>query len=260
MKVRAAKTVAANASVGPGSSGFTLLELIIALTLVALMAVGLWGAFRISVRSWTRGTEFIDTNQRTRTILDLVKKQLASTYGLFAPSDSRPGSVLAPVFAGAETSMQFLSLNSLRFQDNPGLTMVSYDLANDRAGRFSLVEREARYLGLDPGRETSLDIRDEQVTTIFQDLESFSFEYFDPGVQDQPARWVREWNSRELLRLPGAVSLTMVARDSRGGLLSRHLVVPILAKPYDSRSTFVNPFENRPAPRRLNEDDPRNIR
>jgi Type II secretion system (T2SS), protein J len=148
-------------------------------------------------------------------------------------------------------------LNSLRFQDNPGLTMVSYDLTRDRAGRFSLVEREARYLGLDLMQSTTMDSRDEQLTTIFEDLESFSFEFYDPGTQDRPARWVKEWNTRETLRLPEAVSLTMVARDSRGGLLSRHLVVPIMAKPYDPRVTFVNPFENRPAPRRLNQDDPR---
>jgi general secretion pathway protein J len=239
------------------AAGFTLIELIIALTLVALMAVGLWGAFRISVRSWMRGTEFIDTNQRTRTILDLVKKQMASIYGLSVPIDSQPGSPIVPLFAGKDMSVQFISLNSLRFQENPGLTMVSYDLIRDKAGRFSMVEREAPYLGLDLALSTTMDDREEQLTPIFEDLESFSFEFFDPGAQDRPARWVKEWNTSETLRLPTALSLTMVARDVRGGLLSRHLVVPIMAKPYDPRVTFVNPFENRPVPRRLNQDESR---
>ena len=68
-------------------AGFTLLEMIVAVTLVAMMAVGLWAVLRISIRSWSRGTEFIDANQRQRSIMDMVRKQLASAYPLFTPID-----------------------------------------------------------------------------------------------------------------------------------------------------------------------------
>jgi prepilin-type N-terminal cleavage/methylation domain-containing protein len=233
--------------------GFTLLEMLVAVTLVALMAIGLWAAFRISINSWIRGTEFIDRNQRSRSILDLVKKQIASTYGLLAPVELETGGALYPVFTGIDTSVQFISLNSLRFQDNPGLTLVSYDLVRDPQGEgYALVEREQPYLGLDPSRETAFNDQDEQVITIFDDLTSFTFEYFDPGTADRPSRWVTEWNSREMGKMPVAVSMTMVSRDSKGGLFNRHLVIPIVAKPYDPRLAFVNPFESRP--RRFTDD------
>lgn len=238
-----------------GQRGFSLLEMIIAVTLLSMMAVSVWAALRVTIRSWTRGTEFIEINQRHRTILDLVKKQTASIYGLIAPVDLQTGGAIYPIFNGTETSVQFISVTSLRFQDNPGLTMVSYDLARDHAGNYALVEREAQYLGLDPGKDTALSGRDEPVITIFEDLDSFWFEYFDPGAADRPARWEKTWNAKETGRLPTAISMTMLARDARGGLLNRRLVVPIQVRPYDPRLNFVNPFDSRQ--RRLREDDDR---
>jgi general secretion pathway protein J len=238
-----------------GEQGFTLLEMLVSVTLIAVMAVALWAVFRISINSWIRGTEFVDVNQRNRTILDLVKKQMASIHGVMVQADLQTGGMTYPVFFGTENSVQFISLNSLRFQDNPGLTMVSYDLVGDRRGGYSLVERERQYLGLDPAQATVFDDRNEPVTVIYENLMTFIFEYFDPGSQSRPPRWVKEWNPRETRDMPSAISMTMISRDPKGGLLSRHMVVPIPAKPYDMRTMFVNPFDNRP--RRYSDDDPR---
>ncbi len=223
--------------------GFTLLEIIVAVTLVALMAVGLWAVLRISISSWKRGTEFIDANQRNRAILDLVKKQMASTYGLIAPVDLQSGGVIYPIFAGSGDSVQFISLSSLRFLENPGLTMVSYDVARDRQGGYALVEREAQYLGMDPTREGITDRRDETLINIFDNLTGFTFEYFDPGTPDTPAQWVREWDAKETGRMPTAISMTMTALDSSGSNFSRHMVIPINARPYDPSMNFTNPFD-----------------
>lgn len=225
--------------------GFTLLEMVIAVTLVAMMAVGLWAIFRLSLTSWKRGTDAIDVNQRNRSILDLVKKQMTSIYGLYTPLDLQLGTPPYPIFAGAETSIQFISLCSLRFNENPGLTYVSYDLSQDHLGNYMLVEHETRYLGNDPGRESLFDRKDDAAVTIFDGLTSFTFEYFDPGTRELPAQWVREWNSRDAGRMPAAISMTMIARDPKGGTFSRFMVMPIPAKPYDPRQNFLNPFDPR---------------
>ena len=237
--------------------GFTLLEIVIAVTLVALMAVALWSVFRISLTSWSRGSEFIDSNQRHRSVLDLVNRQIASTYGPIAPIDLQTGGAIYPVFFGRADSLQFVSLSSLRFTDNPGLTLVSYDVIQTEQG-YSLVEREEQYRGLDPSRVSIFDRSDEIVTPIFENLVSFSFEYFDGGSNQRPSGWVAEWSGREAGRLPEAVSMTMIARDATGGQLNRHMVIPVMARHIDPRLTFVNPFETRP--RRFSEDDPRSRR
>ncbi len=224
--------------------GFTLLEMIIAVTLMAMMAVGVWGIFRLSVTSWKRGADAIDASQRNRTLLDLVQKQMKSIYGIYTAFDPQSGVQPYPVFAGSESSIQFVSLCSLRFNENPGLTLVSYGVNQDRQGGYALVERETKYLGSD-FIEGAFDRRDETTVTIFDNLTSFSFEYFDPGTRDLPAQWVKEWSSRDLLRLPAAISMTMIARDPKGGTFSRFMVMPVVAKPYDPRQNFINPFDPR---------------
>ncbi len=233
-------------------AGFTLLEMIVAVTLVALMAVGLWAAFRISIRSWSRGTEFIDTNQRHRTVLDMVRKQIASAYPLFTPIDLRQGltqgvvqggmQIPHVIFSGVENGMLFVSLNSLQFQESPGLTIVYYGVTQNSAGNFSLIEKEDRYTGQVPevGAMESLP----RATTIFENLSSCIFEYFDPGDGDNPAQWLREWDGQEKGRLPVAISITMMIRDSRGSLLNRHMVIPVQAQAGNFANP-INPFGRR---------------
>jgi hypothetical protein len=223
-----------------------------------MLAATLWGVFRVSIESWKRGTEFIDANQRHRTLLDLVKKQMASTYGLIAPADPLTGGKPYPLFAGSEASLQFISLTSLRFFENPGLTMVSYDVLPNERGNLALYEREERYLGFDPDPEFFLARTEERAVEIFDNLVSFMFEYFDPGDNQRPPQWLSQWNAKEIGRLPTAISMTMISLDREGNRFSRHLVVPVMAKPYDPRLRFVNPFEERRRRIRRNEEQRRN--
>jgi prepilin-type N-terminal cleavage/methylation domain-containing protein len=220
--------------------GFTLLEMVVAVTLVALMAVGIWSVFRISIRSWSQGTQFIDTNQRRRSILDLVRKQMASTYGALTPIDMQTGRGSYPIFSGTENSLRFISLNSLRFQESPGLTLVSYEAVQGRQGDYSLVEREERYLGQLPDQESPVNSSGEKTTEIFDNLTSFAFEYFDPGNGEDQPQWVKEWEGEKAGRLPTAILMTITSRDSKGNSLSRHMVVPIQAKIADPRMNFLS--------------------
>jgi general secretion pathway protein J len=221
-------------------TGFTLLEMIIAVTLVAMMALGLWAIFRISIRSWSRGTTFIDTNQHHRSLMDLVRKQLASTFGIFAPGDSENGYAPNLIYSGAEDSLRFISINSLHFQESPGLTLVQYEVNRDSSGDFALIEKESRYLGQQPDPE--IFVGQSKPTTIFSNLTSCIFEYFDPGSGDMPSQWVRDWDGQSLRRLPAAVSITMSSRDAKGNELRRYMVVPIKAEAQDFRLNAINPF------------------
>ena len=56
------------------ASGFTLLELLVAITLIAVMAVGVWAALELCLRAWTRGIETIEINNRDRSTQDLFRK------------------------------------------------------------------------------------------------------------------------------------------------------------------------------------------
>jgi prepilin-type N-terminal cleavage/methylation domain-containing protein len=229
-------------------AGFTLLEMIVAVTLVAMMAVGLWAVFSISVRAWSRGTEFIDTNLRNRNIIDMVRKQIASTYALIAPPDMKTGAAQNPIFQGTESGFSFVSLSSLQFQENPGLTLVTYEVSQGGDGNYSLVERESRYLVQSPDDE--LFSNQGKAVPIFGNLISCFFEYYDPGRDDTPAQWVKQWDAKEEGRLPTAISMRMISRDPKGNTLSRYLVVPVQATVNNIGVNAINPFGVRRAVRR----------
>lgn len=223
--------------------GFTLLEMIIAVTLVAMMAVGLWGVFSVSVRAWTRGAHSIDANQRHRSVLDMVRKQMASAYALSGEYEDEAGISSQLIFNGLQDSLLFISLNSLQFLESPGLTLVRYEVSRDSQGNYVLVEKEARYVGQKPDEESS--VNPDRAVAIFENLSSCTFEYLDPGSETDPPKWVREWDGQALRRMPAAVSMTLVSRDPSGETLSRHLVIPLQAKTNETRATFLEPFRRR---------------
>ncbi len=225
---------------GPRRSdqGFTLLEIIIAVTLMVMIAAGLWGVLSISIRGWAKGTQYIDTNQRNRSSMTLVRKQIGSAYNLIVQPDPTVGGVPYPLFNGTENSFQFVSVNSLLFQDSPGLTLVTYEISEGSNGAYSLVEKESRYLGQVPDQESLAT--QEKITSVLDNISSCSFEYYDPGNTETPAQWVKEWSGMDSGRLPVALSMEMNWRDSRGNTVNRQIVIPIQASVVSSSGRVGN--------------------
>jgi len=223
-------------SLHTSEKGFTLLEMMVAITLVMMMAAGIWSVFRTSLRTWSRGTEYIDASQRQRNILDMVRKQLASAYPLTAQSDAAMAIMPSPIFQGTETSLLFVSLNSLRFQDSPGLTLVNYQVDQDVDGAYILQEREERFLGQIPDPESDTDAAGTKA--LFANLTQCYFEYRTSDENEDP--WIREWNAEERGRLPEAIAVTLAGVDMDGNTRNHHIVVPIHATQGSSMMNIMN--------------------
>jgi len=208
--------------------GFTLIETMVAVTLVAMMAVGMWLVFRTGIMSWSRGTQYIDAGQRERILNDMVRKQMASAFPLAAPLDPAIQSATYPLFRGTETMMEFVSLNSLRFQDSPGLTLVQYELSpEDEGSGYRLVERERPYVG-----QASSSVDDTGVFSsvpIFGNISNCYFEYKNPAPDEFEETWVREWDAAQERRLPSAIAMTFELPDANGEMRGQQIIVPIQA-------------------------------
>jgi hypothetical protein len=190
----------------------------------------------ICIRSWSRGTEFIDENQRHRTITGMIEKQMAAVYPvLISPANLTNGQFTTSVgylfFNGSESNVQFVGLNSMSFLKHPGLTLISYDLERQPQGTLSLVEKEAPYVGQDP--EDAGSAIESSSMTVFENLESGSFEFYDPGDGSAFAKpgWVTEWDGKTLGRLPKAIAVAMTFKEANKKNLSRRMIVPIMAAP-----------------------------
>lgn len=219
-------------------NGFTLLEMIVAITLVAMMAVGIWSVFRTSLRAWAQGTDYIDASQRRRNILDMVRKQLASAYPVSVPQDEAPNSPPHPIFYGTESGLRFVSLNSLHFHESPGLTLAHYEVTQDPQGEYSLEEKEEPYLGQLPGSGSGAG--QSESVPLFGNLAGCYFEYRTFDDSEIPNQWVREWDAEEEGRLPEAISMTMVSTEADGGTRNRQIVVPIHAAEGNMSMNILN--------------------
>ena len=215
-------------------SGFTLLELMVAVTLVVVMAVGVWSALNLCIRSWTRGMEAIDASQRERSTHDLVRKQIAFAYPLIPSAVSSVSSanimntILAastPIFSGGEKSMRFVSPNSLLSVDSKGLVLVTYEVEVDSNDNIYLVQREAPYVGqsVDDGWFTSS-------AYVFFNLKELTFEYYSSGDSDNPAEWFTEWDMASLRRLPEAVRISMLYKNADKGSPGLQMIIPLRAQ------------------------------
>ena len=63
-----------------GQAGFTLLEFLIAATLLALMGAAVFGSLTVALNSYARSQERMDEEGRQRVLEDMVRHQLGSLY------------------------------------------------------------------------------------------------------------------------------------------------------------------------------------
>lgn len=179
--------------------GFTLLELLVAMSLLAVIVVVVVGAMRLGFRAIETGDRKIVALERVRTSLSVIEAQLQSAFSIAPPREAQAGE--APVqFKGETGSVEFRSFLSL-WGGTKGPVAVTYRIVDDGRGRKALVISETP-LGMDAVRETVLiDLADEII-----------FEFFYRGPTDEKGYWVELWEQTD--RLPSKVRLT-VRKDNR---------------------------------------------
>lgn len=59
--------------------GFTLLELIVTLTIISFIVVLAFGAFRLGIKAWETGDERVDFLSRIKYLVDVMEKEISSS-------------------------------------------------------------------------------------------------------------------------------------------------------------------------------------
>jgi general secretion pathway protein J len=181
-----------------GSSGFTLIEVLLALALSALLLTTVyWTYFSIS-RSIDAATEGHDAMETGRGLIELLKRDVRgitlAKFPLVATIDEIDGQKVGAI--------EFTTTAHLG-QDTRQLTRVGYALVQDSNGKKILVRRQTK------------NLRDEVVefdmTSELSDIVSgFSLGFYD-GTD-----WVDNWDSKTRNGLPKQVRITLDISDRRG--------------------------------------------
>jgi general secretion pathway protein J len=186
-------------------SGFTLVEVAIAITLLAMMVLMLYGSFHLGERAATKAAARAEESQRLRTRQEFLAGYIRSAY----PYHSTPRDP-SVYFSGAEGGLEFISSLS---NGLGGRGMSKVRVAWESAGTLTLEEEMPARVS-PPGNLSSQasegGYRNRLV--LAEEAGQLRMEYLDS--QSEVESWVGEWDGRLRKALPRAVRMTY--RDERG--------------------------------------------
>lgn len=215
-------------------AGFTLLEVLISLTILSLIFVAVLGAIQVGSRSWEKGEQRAEENLRNRTLYDTLARELTMLYPLRVKEQEKEyilfrGKVDSLLFAtlpqsyGAEPFSHMIKVVTYTVEPGRGLVAAeSYPLSNESddfdsqgVGAIGADDRisEARFRYLVPTGKP-----EEKLPPVWRDS-------WDPS-QDGVSQGALKGSDR----LPLAVEITLtLLRANRQG--DRDLTLPPLIFP-----------------------------
>ena len=171
--------------------GFTLVELLLALTIVgALMAIA-FGGLRVAVASWQRGEDRAETHQHVRSVALTLARALSATYPYRASRSLAPEPVV--LFTGSERRVEFVTQTApFPFAIPIAFTAVVFSF--DETGE-GLVVSQRPLPNQDPFDKAEVVYRDPTVTSL------------KLSYMDDSSGWKDTWDGAEARATPRAVKL-----------------------------------------------------
>jgi len=212
--------------------GFTLLELLLSITILSLVLVTIYGTLNIGSRAWEKGERDIDKLQRMRVIMDFLSREIKSAY----PYEVTPSEVDTHkkfyAFEGKKDSISFVSTVPLR-GGKKGLSWLSFWV--EEGTGLVVVERDALRTDIFEERnhidKDEIEVLDEHVTRV-------EFEYYKlRGKKEEgegEGEWEEHWDAEREGNLPHAVRIELTFREEGRGKedeeeeFYRELVIPLM--------------------------------
>lgn len=219
--------------------GLTLLEVLISVSILALVATLIYGAFDGMARSRAGLSQLNDRYHQGRSAIGRMSREMQSAFLSLHQPSVISNSVRTTVFVGTNSGtsdrVDFTSFSHKRLTANAhesDQNELSYFLARDpdRSDKYDLVRRESKEIDLDPTKGGTINV-------IAEDVESFDLSYLD----SLSGEWTESWDSSQaagqLNRLPLQIRIRLVLRGGRnGGPLKLQTKVPI---PMQTALTFA---------------------
>lgn len=191
------------------TQAFTLVEVMVTLTILGFVILMIFGVFRLGIAAWEKGESTKEGYQRTRISTQLISQQMKSAIPYKIKSQKAEGDFLA--FEGTARSLKFVSTLSLKSRKPSGLIYVIYEFQEGQpgGGRFLIYERRAinkNFMDESPSEEAKVP--------LFEGLADMRLEYYqeeDPE-KDRAGGWVEEWNAKEEKELPRAMKMILSFR------------------------------------------------
>jgi prepilin-type N-terminal cleavage/methylation domain-containing protein len=211
--------------------GFTLIELMISITLVAALATGMLMAMRTSLLSLEKIDSRLQFNRRVMGMERVLTRQIGGVM----PVVSNCGSTVNPIFRGTSDALRIVSSYSMAEGARGYPQFDEFQVVRGAEG-VRLVVTEHRYTGplstapfCGPEQSMTPDVTASSLI-IADRLASCTFSYRE-AISDSPpsSKWQGSWNlNNDQPDLPAAVKIEMTPLDSSPALLPvMNVTVPI---------------------------------
>jgi general secretion pathway protein J len=207
----------------PRSRGFTLLELIVSVTVLAFITMLLYGAFSGMKHTRDGLTRVQDRYREGRTALARIVRDLQSAYISQHLPINQQIAVLKTAFIGHQATpadrIDFNTFTNIRRDRNSHLSdqlEVSYfgEESLETPGTTDLVRRSSQYPDLKPEAGGRIDV-------VATDIDLFDLAFLDPTT----SQWVDAWDttsaSGQQNRLPFEVRVTLIVNGGRRSAAGR---------------------------------------
>jgi general secretion pathway protein J len=187
---------------GTRSEGFTLIEVVVALTLFALLLVFLFGGLRFGNRAVSVGTDMIERAVALTTAETFLRNQLAAAEPLPITSDNQRREV---TFDGRRDAVDFVALPPA-YLVGGGFHWLRVGLEKTSGGNALVVRWQP--LRRDESGETlnGMDV-------LLQGVNDVAFSYFGSPDGVEPRSWHDEWHNAAFL--PALVRVRIAVADGR---------------------------------------------
>lgn len=197
----------------PRPRGFSLLEVMVAVAVISLVAMLIYGAFVGMARSRKNMVTVSERHQQARQALTRMARELTAAY----ISTHRPFTQVSYIqetgFQGSSTRVDFTAFANIRFQANERASdqaEIGYFLSpNPDTGGTDLVRRLDRTIDDDATRGGVIQVMAENVVSL-------QLSYLDPLTNE----WTDDWNSTQgagqLNRVPSQVWIRLELEPAVG--------------------------------------------
>lgn len=199
--------------------GFTLLELLISLTLLGLILVLLFGGLRLSVRSWDAVQKQVDNLNSVRSVESFLRREMERIH----PYRWKATPAQRFAFVGERHKLNFVAPLPSRIGTG-GLYAIALELEQTGSGR----RLTWKHVPLDPGMQdfSGLEsLKEMQLAgTELNTVDDIWFTYYGRETDTAAPRWVERWDS--LVTMPQLIRIQV--RFADGSEWPEFVVAPML--------------------------------
>ena len=170
-------------------SGFTLMEIIIVMTMLSLIMVMVYGGISTSRKMAHKGLKRIDATNEVRVVQELIRRQISRILPMaFKEEDNT-----FVIFEGDDEHIMYVSpMPGYLGKGGPHVQLI--EIVNAKGGK---ILQFSHWLLNDSLEEDSFDQSDQEPVVLLENLKNAEFSFMKLDDEGEAGEWENNWEEPE---------------------------------------------------------------